>query len=370
MKRFIASPIPSFLSRLGILLLGFGEILYVGGCLRYTPRLALQQSSEQIKQSDAFFQVEERQQARLVQFLTERAASVQGVSGAAYTLGAGDTIELAFFQAPELNSRVTLRPDGKVELPLLNEVDLVGLTDIQAREKLMSLYGRFLKKPDLTLTISEFIARRVSVIGEVNKPGEVAMKRQYYSLLELLSEAGGRTSRASARVTIIPGSLDAGSSGRSTDVSIGTPSSSAVDVDVDDLIGSGSKDPLALYIFPGDSVVVQEAGSVQVDGEVNSPGTYALTERTSILGAIAAAGGFTYASQLESVEVIRDIGNGQKVVRAFDVGDIALKGARDVRLRTGDVIRVPSAGGRFVTRQIVETINRVLRFGFNRTQPV
>jgi protein involved in polysaccharide export with SLBB domain len=122
-------------------------------------------------------------------------------------------------------------------------------------------------------------------------------------------------------------------------------------------MGTIDQRPLIIPLLPGDTVIVPEAGTYEVDGEVNSPGSYKLTSRTSAIGAIAAAKGFTYAAAVNSVEVIRDVGGGRKALITLDLEEVGLRGGKDVRLRHGDLVRVPSEPGRFFRRQIVNTIN-------------
>jgi hypothetical protein len=60
---------------------------------------------------------------------------------------------------------------------------------------------------------------------------------------------------------------------------------------------------------------------------------------------------------VNNVEVIRDTGNGKKALITLDLEEVGLRGGQDVRLRNGDLVRVPSEPGRFFRRQIVQTIN-------------
>jgi protein involved in polysaccharide export with SLBB domain len=128
---------------------------------------------------------------------------------------------------------------------------------------------------------------------------------------------------------------------------------------MEDLTGTLDRHPLLIPLAPGDTIIVPEAGTYEVDGEVVTPGSYKLTGRTSVIGAIAAAKGFTYSADVNNVEVIRDIGAGQKALVTLDLEEVGLRGARDIRLRNGDLVRVPSHSSRFFKRQIVETINGI-----------
>jgi protein involved in polysaccharide export with SLBB domain len=140
-----------------------------------------------------------------------------------------------------------------------------------------------------------------------------------------------------------------------------------VEIDTEDLIGNVNQHPLLIPILPGDTIIVPEAGTYEVDGEVGQPGSFKLTSRTSVMGAIAAARGFTYSAAVNRVEVIRDTGGGRKALIALDLEEVGLRGGQDLRLRNGDFVRVPSEPGRFFKQQIVETINGLFNgVGVNR----
>jgi hypothetical protein len=132
---------------------------------------------------------------------------------------------------------------------------------------------------------------------------------------------------------------------------------SGIEIEIEDLFGTTDKGPLLIPLVPGDTIIVPEAGTYEVDGEVTTPGSFRLTGRTSVIGAIASAKGFNYSADVNNVELIRDIGSGEKALITLDLELVGLRGARDVRLRNGDLVRVPSHSTRFFKRQIVETIN-------------
>jgi hypothetical protein len=184
-------------------------------------------------------------------------------------------------------------------------------------------------------------------------------------LTEVLSDAGGRTPNASSRIILLPApritehAVEASTA--MPQVSFVSTQDSAdsfgIEVDIEELTGGVNQRPLLIPLLPGDTVIVPEAGTYEVDGEVTQPGSFKLTSRTSVIGAIAAARGLTYAAAVNNVEVIRDTGNGKKALITLDLEEVGLRGGQDVRLRSGDLVRVPSEPGRFFRRQIVQTIN-------------
>ncbi len=202
----------------------------------------------------------------------------------AYRLGPGDVLQLNVLQQPSLDQQLTVRPDSTAVVPLVGEVTIGGLT-LREAEKLLrqklSLFNPSIR--DLTLTIVEYNALRVYVMGAIVQPGSYTFSRPP-TLWDVLREAGGPQPDArleAVRVVRVVG-------GRST-------------TEVHDLTGflSGTADQeTAVTLKPGDTVIVPgeapmhvtpEAG-VQVLGSVRTPGTYLLKEPTPLLSVLMLAG--------------------------------------------------------------------------------
>lgn len=115
-------------------------------------------------------------------------------AGSQVVLRPGDNIKLTFLYHPELNQTQTVRPDGKLALPLVNEVEIAGLTPEGVREKLLGLYGKELREPEITVVLDPE-GRFVYVGGEVNVPaGEFPVRVPLAGRLtpmEAIIQAGG-----------------------------------------------------------------------------------------------------------------------------------------------------------------------------------
>ncbi|GFE58358.1 polysaccharide biosynthesis/export family protein [Geobacter sp. AOG1] len=108
-----------------------------------------------------------------------------------YHLQIGDQLDIKFFYHPELNETlVTVRPDGRISLQLVQELKAVGLTPQQLTEKLTKAYSAELEKPSIAVIVRAFNAQRVFVDGEVNKAGLVAMLGPM-TVLQSISQGGG-----------------------------------------------------------------------------------------------------------------------------------------------------------------------------------
>ncbi len=350
-------------------------LVLLGGCLRYTPSYKeLQeryQSDEQtgeqsIGGEQEFFLYEQGLNDRLAELVAQRAylLSASG-SGGGYPLGAGDLLGVEVFGFGNLTSQGTISSDGYLSAPLIGRARIAGLTVEESRDQLTRLYSRFVRNPQVQVSLKSGQASRVSVMGEVAKPGLYPLTRRGQLLTEVLSEAGGRNPNAGSRILLLPAPHIL------AEPSILTPSATVhfasatpqlqenagVEIDLEQLIGQLDQRPLLIPVLPGDTIVVPEAGVFEVDGEVTAPGSYKLASRTSALGAIAAAQGLTYSADVNHVEVIRDTGGGRKALITIDLEQIGLQGKRDIRLRNGDLVRVPSEANRFFKRQIVESLN-------------
>jgi len=106
------------------------------------------------------------------------------------TLAPGDVIDIKFFYTPELNHTQAVRPDGKITLQLIGEVEAEGKTPSELRAELLELYLPHLKKPEVAVIVRSLRNRRVYVGGEVNTPGLIDMPGRL-TALEAIMEAGG-----------------------------------------------------------------------------------------------------------------------------------------------------------------------------------
>ena len=105
-------------------------------------------------------------------------------------LVAGDVVEVKFFYTPQLNETQTVRPDGKIALQLVGEIDVQGKPPAELREELLRLYAPHLKDPEVAVIVRSFFNRRVFVGGQVMTPGIVEMPGKL-TVLEAIMQAGG-----------------------------------------------------------------------------------------------------------------------------------------------------------------------------------
>jgi polysaccharide biosynthesis/export protein len=107
-----------------------------------------------------------------------------------YTVGADDVLSIVFWRDKELTADVTVRPDGKISLPLLNDVQASGLTPAQLKDRIVEESKKYVEDPNVTVVVKQINSRRVFITGEVRKPGPYPLTAPT-TVLQMLSIAGG-----------------------------------------------------------------------------------------------------------------------------------------------------------------------------------
>jgi polysaccharide export outer membrane protein len=121
----------------------------------------------------------------------------------AYRIGPEDLLFISVWRNEAMSRTVPVRPDGMISLPLLNDVQAAGLTPAQLREVLMRRLGEYEPSPEISVIVQEVRSFKVSVIGEVTRPGRFELKSQT-TVLDALAHAGGlREFAARGRIVIL-----------------------------------------------------------------------------------------------------------------------------------------------------------------------
>ena len=118
-----------------------------------------------------------------------------------YVIGAEDVLDIAVWNNTEISRTVPVRPDGKVSLPLLNDVQAAGLTPMQLRNALTAALSEYIPAAAVSVLVREIHSFKVTVIGQVKTPGRDELKDRA-TVLDVLAMAGGLTEFA-ARGRII-----------------------------------------------------------------------------------------------------------------------------------------------------------------------
>jgi polysaccharide export outer membrane protein len=109
---------------------------------------------------------------------------------AGFVIGPEDVLSIVFWRDKEMTTQVTVRPDGKISLPLLDEVQAAGLTPADLRAHLVHESKRFFGNPNVTVVVNEINSRKVFITGQVVKPGPYVITAPT-TVLQLIAMAGG-----------------------------------------------------------------------------------------------------------------------------------------------------------------------------------
>jgi polysaccharide export outer membrane protein len=107
-----------------------------------------------------------------------------------YLIGAGDILTIRVWKNEELSVDVPVRPDGKISVPLLDDVQAEGLTTLELKEVITRDLAEYVANPDVTVVVQSIGSKYVSVLGEVLRPGPVPLS-QDVRVLDAISTAGG-----------------------------------------------------------------------------------------------------------------------------------------------------------------------------------
>jgi len=120
-----------------------------------------------------------------------------------YIIGPGDVLQVTVWKNDTLSRTVPVRPDGKISMPLLHDVHASGLTAMQLRDKIATALGEFMPNPEVSVSVNDVRSLRVSILGEVTKPGVLELRGQT-TILEAIAMAGGFKDFASpSKITIL-----------------------------------------------------------------------------------------------------------------------------------------------------------------------
>lgn len=252
---------------------------------------------------------------------------------AEYKIGAKDLLEISVLGVPEISKLVVRVSElGRITLPMLGQVEVGNLTKFEVEKKLALLAGeKIVLKPQVTVHILEYLSRRVSVVGAVEKPGPFELLGRQ-TVLSVLSEAGGLTRDAGDEIIVIR-QLAAGDS-------------KAIRISIDGLFVQG--DPkLNVVLEPGDviNVPVDKFVLIYVFGQVKNPGALQVKKSSlpTLTQAIAQAGGFTDRANRKKVNIRRKDVTGKEFEISVNVRNILKGKIKDIPLQENDTVYVPES---------------------------
>jgi polysaccharide export outer membrane protein len=254
-----------------------------------------------------------------------------------YRIGFQDTLEIQVFGQPKLTQRVTVNPNGTINLfRLPDPIVAVCKTERELSTDVAAAYEKdYLRNPEVQVVVVEQRSQSFAVIGAVEKPGNYFINRKI-RLLELLAQAGGPSNNAGSRIIVAR-------TGSSSDCKLG--SDQVANDDDLELLNFRLSDVLAaktdLIMQPGDIVSVMDADVIYVYGNVNRQGKIEVKEPITLTQAIASAEGLKPATQKDSVRVFRQKPNSmERDEFVFSLSDIEKHKVQDPYLEPNDIVAV------------------------------
>ena len=119
-----------------------------------------------------------------------------------YIIQANDVLAIFVWKEPNLSGKVTVRPDGRISFPLVQDLQASGLNPVQLKEKIEVLLKEYVDAPNVTVIVEAIQSYRIFVTGKVGKPGAIGAEAPI-SVLQALALAGGFTDFANLAETVI-----------------------------------------------------------------------------------------------------------------------------------------------------------------------
>ena len=281
-----------------------------------------------------------------------------------YRMSPGDMIEIKIERAPELSGIYRVGANGNLLLKYLGRVPAHNKTQDELASLVADgLRGRYLKNPQVTVTVKQINSHAFFIQGSVSRPGVYQMEGRP-SLLKLITVAGGLTPNHGPVAFIIREVKESNSltdaakadQGESSPVRVSSPTEPAspgsvvdenekfelIRVNINGLF-RGNFDQ-NMYIEPGSLINIPPSDVFFVAGEVNAPGSFPLKEGTTLQQAIALAQGTTFKAAMGRGVIFReDPKNGKRQELKVDISAVMDGRKTDVDIMANDIIIVPNS---------------------------
>jgi polysaccharide biosynthesis/export protein len=232
-----------------------------------------------------------------------------------YVLGAGDIVRINVFEHPDMATEARLSESGKIRFPLIGEVGIAGLSVSGAEGRIADQLrtGGYVKKPEVSIIVTQFRGQQASVLGQVNRPGRYPIEGPT-KLSDLLAIAGGVTSSGADQITLT----------RKVNGKV-----SRTEVNQIAAFQSGELS-LDIPIENGDVLFIGRAPQYYIHGEVQRPGSFRLESNMTIAQALAIGGGVTARGSDREIRLTRRDSSGKPVTTTPKSNDFVM--ADDVLL--------------------------------------
>jgi len=251
-----------------------------------------------------------------------------GQESGGYRIGSRDLLEIKVFQVPDLNVERRVDDDGNIDLPLIGDFPVAGLTADEVRDRLEAmLTAKYVNRADVNVTVKEVGSKPISVLGAVGHPGVLGYPGRW-TLIQALTAAGGAADNAGKKISV----LRRADNGLTDTLVITT-----------DQLYRSSEPKWNIPILPGDTVNVQgkSTATIYLLGEIskNGPVTVDSDEPISLLRVIASAGGLTDRAS-HTIRIKRKGPDGKVVELKANYARILAGKDPDMILKPDDIVLV------------------------------
>src|SRR6185295_12431940 len=245
-----------------------------------------------------------------------------------YLINVQDTVNVTVWENADLTGKFVVQPDGVITLPLVGRIKAAGLSVRNFEAQLTrALADGFLIEPRVAVTLDQQRGSRVFIFGAVSSPGAYAMP-EGQTLIEALVRAGYAS--ASQVVVVRPKRPSAGPT-----MPENAGDAEVIRVNLKELEKDVEQGSLArnIPLHDGDTIFIPRSDPTRifVSGQIRNPGAYSITENTSVLQAVALAGGVTESAAINRLRIMRIVDGKQKTLNV-KITDI---------VQPGDTLVVP-----------------------------
>lgn len=293
--------------------------------------------------------------------------------GEDYRIGPRDVIEVRIEDAPELSMTYQVNADGTFLMPYLKRIKAEGKTPEELSALIADgLRNRYLKDPQVIVSMKQYYSRSFFIQGSVRKPGVYQIEGRP-SLVKLITVAGGLADNYGSTAFIM---REKKQDKRSDSPAAGDAQSEPVMQAADSKAAQDSKaaeDPQYelrtvnisglykgridqnVFIEPGDIVTIPPIDVFFVAGEVNAPGSFPLKDGTTLRQAISLAQGTSFNAATGNGVIFReDLANGKRQEIKVDIGSVMKGKQEDIAIQANDIIIVPNSRAKSVGNALLK----------------
>lgn len=300
---------------------------------------------------------------------TDNPVNKQKLPTSDYHIGSGDELQINIYQLLELEKEeqlsVKVDREGEINLPVLNHIQVAGMTCQQLQGELTSRLGRdYIRDPKVSVNLKSYGSKQVMVLGSVQRAGVLSLPSDSSTLLDVISQAGGVSQTSAPFVEILRGAFDPVNGASMVPASI-LKNATGYAREVVALSQLFAQDGKAVnpVIYPGDVVSVPsgDEGYVYISGEVEQPGAKPFRRPLTLLQAVATAGGPNSVAAENKCRIVRRTPEGQERVIIVNIAKIREGTQPNLMLARNDTIIVPTDP----TKKFFQDLGRFIRGGVN-----